>query len=100
MKKNDFLDRIRREKQLELEIERHLTRQEMMDYAIIVLHEMFGFGPDRCKKFCDQVNEAVNEMDAIKRADTKDLEYTVSKFEEHVQAAAGPYYCEREERYR
>lgn len=47
-----MLDKLHRKHQIELEVTRHVTRQEMVDFAAIALNDAFGFGPERCKKIC------------------------------------------------
>ena len=44
-----MLDKLHRKHQIELEVTRHVTRQEMVDFAAIALNDAFGFGPERCK---------------------------------------------------
>ena len=43
-----MLDKLHRKHQIELEVTRHVTRQEMVDFAAIALNDAFGFGPERC----------------------------------------------------
>ena len=94
-----MLDKLHRKHQIELEVTRHVTRQEMVDCAAIALNDAFGFGPERCKKFVDALNAAVNETADMMDADTKDMEYTIAKFEERLKQVVGPYYVDRSERY-
>jgi hypothetical protein len=37
--------------------------QYVHDCAIIALHEEFGFGPDRCKRFRERLKEVLNQFD-------------------------------------
>lgn len=94
-----MLDRLNRRHQIELEVTRRVTRQEMADFAAIALNDAFGFGPERCKKFMDALNAAVNETADMVEADTRDMEYTIAKFEERLEQVVGPYYVPRSERY-
>ena len=94
-----MLDKLHRKHQIELEVTRHVTRQEMVDFAAIALNDAFGFGPERCKKFVDALNAAVNETADMMDADTKDMEYTIAKFEDRLKQVVGPYYVDRSERY-
>ena len=89
-----MLDKLHRKHQIELEVTRHVTRQEMVDFAAIALNDAFG-----CKKFVDALNAAVNETADMMDADTKDMEYTIAKFEERLKQVVGPYYVDRSERY-
>lgn len=47
----------------------------------------------------DALNAAVNETADMMDADTKDMEYTIAKFEERLKQVVGPYYVDRSERY-
>lgn len=65
----------------------------------VALNDAFGFGPERCKKFVDALNAAVNETADMVDADTRDMEYSIAKFEERLKQVVGPYYMPRNERY-
>ena len=47
----------------------------------------------------DALNAAVNETADMVEADTRDMEYTIAKFEERLKQVVGPYYVDRSERY-
>lgn len=94
-----MLDKLHQKHQIELAVTRRVTRQEMADFAAIALNDAFGFGPERCKKFMDALNAAVNETADMMEADTRDMEYTIAKFEERLKQVVGPYYVSRSERY-
>ncbi len=94
-----MLDKLRQKHRIELAVTRRVTRQEMADFAAIALNDAFGFGPERCKKFMDALNAAVNETADMVEADTRDMEYTIAKFEERLKQVVGPYYVDRSERY-
>lgn len=72
MKPNPMLARIEAQHQLELKLTRDATRQEMVDCAMI----------------------------ALNRADTKDKEFAIARFEEILKSVCGENYSPREERYR
>lgn len=74
-------------------------RQEMGDIVAIVLHEEFGFGPERLKRFAEKVNDKIREVTVIGTQDTRDGEYTKIKFEEAVREAFGKHYQPRDVRY-
>lgn len=76
-----------------------LIRQETADLVTLVLHETFGFGPERQKQFNQALNAKLEECLTLKNQDTKDMEYTIAKFEAAIKEACGPYYVPREERY-
>lgn len=94
-----MLDKLHRKHQIELAVTRRVTRQEMADFTAIALNDAFGFWPERCKKFMDALNAAVNETADMVEADTRDMEYTIAKFEERLKQVVGPYYVDRSERY-
>ena len=45
------------------------------------------------------LNAVVNETADMVEGDTRDMEYTRTKFEERLRMVVGPYYIPREERY-
>lgn len=47
----------------------------------------------------DALNAVVNETSDMVEGDTRDMEYTRTKFEERLRMVVGPYYIPREERY-
>lgn len=94
-----MLDKLHQKHRIELAVTRRVTRQEMADFAAIALNDAFGFGPERCKKFMDALIAAVNETADMVEADTRDMEYTIAKFEERLKQVVGPYYVDRSERY-
>lgn len=73
------------------------------DIASITLHQAFGFADERQKRFCEVF---VQNYNYFREEERKDLEvdedkvYSTAKFEELLKAAAGKYYCPREDRYR
>ena len=99
MGKNDFARRLQAAKELERTKTRLLTRQEMVDITALVLHETFGFGPERQNQFVLALNAKLHELLDIKDQDTKDLQYTQATMEKALKAAYGPYYTPREIRY-
>ena len=76
-----------------------LIQQETADLVTLVLHETFGFGPERQKQFNQALNAKLDECLNMKYQDTDDMEYTIAKFEAAIKEACGPYYVPREERY-
>lgn len=77
------------------------TQQETLDAASLTLHELYGFGPERLKRFGDAFTEKFHEIQELNRndSDDPDREYSRQKFEEAMQEAWGTYYAPREERY-
>lgn len=77
------------------------TQQETLDAASLTLHELFGFGPERLKRFGDAFTKKFHEIQELNRNDhdDPDREYSRAKFEEAMKEAWGQYYCERDKRY-
>lgn len=77
------------------------TQQETLDAASMVLHELYGFGPERLKRFGDAFVEKFHEIQQLNREDDKDpkREYSREVFERKMKEAWGPHYCPRDERY-
>ena len=77
------------------------TQQETLDAASLTLHELYGFGPERLKRFGEAFIQKFHEIQELNREDKDDpdREYSREKFEKAMQEAWGPYYAPREERY-
>ena len=77
------------------------TQQETLDAASLTLHELYGFGPERLKRFGEAFIQKFHEIQALNRSDSDDpnREYSRAKFEEAMKEAWGEYYSPREERY-
>ena len=99
MAKNAYAKEVQMKRQLAEAIHTKLIRQETADLATMVLYQVFGFGPERQKRFNQALNKKLDECLELKKQDTADMEYTISKFEAVLKEACGPYYVPREERY-
>lgn len=77
------------------------TQQETLDAASLVLHDLYGFGPDRLKRFGEAFLVKFREIQELNRSDEDDpdREYSRAKFEQAMKAAWGQYYEERDVRY-
>lgn len=77
------------------------TQQETLDAASLVLHDLYGFGPERLKRFGEAFLVKFREIQELNRSDKDDpdREYSRHKFEEAMKAAWGQYYDPREVRY-
>ena len=76
--------------------------QHALDVASLILHDSFGFGPERLKKFAIGVQDRFSEIQKDSRedkADDKERWYSEEKFEAELKAAWGPYYTPRAIRY-
>ena len=94
-----MLDRLMQRHETELRVTRMVTRQETADMAIIALHREFGFGPERSARFIRALNEVANETADMVCSDTKDKEFSISRFEQVLMEATGDKYQPREVRY-
>lgn len=79
----------------------YYTQQETLDAASLTLHELYGFGPERLKRFGEAFIQKFHEIQKLNREDKDDpdREYSRKKFEDAMKEAWGPYYAPREERY-
>ena len=77
------------------------TQQETMDAASLVLHEIYGFGPERLKRFGEAFKAKFQEIQELDMSDSDDPDrvYSREKFENAMQEAWGQYYEPRELRY-
>ena len=77
------------------------TQQETLDAASLVLHDLYGFGPERLKRFGEAFLQKFHEIQELNREDSDDpdREYSRAKFEDAMKAAWGQYYDERDVRY-
>lgn len=91
-----MLDRLQARHELELRATRLAARQDTADMAVLALHRAFGFGPDLCKRFMEELNKVALEL---VDGDTKDGMFAVARFEACLKEAEGPYYTTRAERY-
>ena len=85
--------------ELDLRLCRMVTRQEIMDMAMIALGRAYHFGPKMNLKFKQEMEKLQNEVAAMVDADTDDKEYSIAKFEEELEHVCGEYYAPREVRY-
>ena len=70
------------------------TQQDILDAVGLVLHDEFGFGADRLKRFCESFNSKYDEIHSL-----GDDEYTIAIIEKAMRQAWGKYYQPREQRY-
>ena len=79
----------------------YYTQQETLDAASLTLHELYGFGPERLKRFGEAFIKKFQEIQELSRSDGDDADrvYSRQKLEDAMKEAWGPYYAPREERY-
>ena len=99
MKRNPLLDKIHLEHELDLRLCRMVTRQEMMDMAMMALGRAYHFGPKMNLKFKLEMEKLQAEVADMVEKDTEDKEYSIAKFEEELAHVCGEYYAPRELRY-
>ena len=74
--------------------------QNALDIASLVLHETYGFGAERLKRFAEGYTKKFSEVQARTREDTdKQKWYSDAQFETEMKIAWGPYYQPHEVRY-
>ena len=79
----------------------YYTQQETLDAASLTLHDVFGFGPERLKRFAEAFMAKFHEIQELNRqdADDPDRDYSRQKFEQAMYEAWGEYYEPHEKRY-
>lgn len=75
--------------------------QTALDIASLVLHDVYGFGPDRLKRFSEGFTEKFSHVQKNNREDKEDKDrwYSEEQFEREMREAWGPYYQNRQVRY-
>ena len=99
--KAPLVDRMQQKKEAWTRNVYMFTQQETLDAASLTLHELYGFGPERLKRFGDAFTKKFHEIQELNRSDKDDpdREYSRAKFEDAMKTAWGPYYCPRNQRY-
>ena len=88
MGKNGFLEKIQQQINDRQRIAQAFEYQVMMDAALLVLHEEFGFGADRGKKFAIKLAQKRAEIARMAIKDNKDdshLSYTKGKIDKQLR---------------
>lgn len=93
---NSFAARKQAEKQLWTVKVIAYTQQEILDAVNLTLHEFFGFGPKRQKRFREGFLRKYDEIRALEKTDD---DYAKEKIEQALRAACGENYEPRETRY-
>lgn len=75
--------------------------QIAMDIASLVLHDVYGFGPERLKRFSEGFTEKFSHVQMNNREDSEDKDrwYSEEQFEREMREAWGDYYQPRKVRY-
>lgn len=106
-KPNTYVQLLNAQKQiaaLQYEVERMkgFTLQQSLDMALITLHNAFGFGPERCRKFEDEFRETFLDYARMCVEDGEDdweIVYTKEKVDRALRAACGDDILPFDERY-
>lgn len=91
-----FMDRLQERKDIETIKLIVYSQQEIMDAVYLTLHQEFGLGPDRLKRFHDAFEAKFAEIKALAREDD---DLAIAKMEQALKAACGKHYQNRVERY-
>lgn len=99
--KAPFTDRMKEKKMAWTRNVYMFTQQETLDAASLTLHELYGFGPERLKRFGEAFEKKFHEIQELNREDEDDADrvYSRQKFEDAMKQAWGDYYEPREVRY-
>lgn len=99
MKRSGYLQRMEQAKERELLNTLRFTRQLITDMSLIALNSAYGFGPERLKKFTDEMLRVYEEYADIWNADRKDTEYARELLDRKLAQICGEYFQPWEERY-
>lgn len=99
MRKSGYLARMEKAKERELLNTLRFTRQIVTDCSLIALNSAFGFGPDRLRKFCDEMLRVYEEYANVWNEDSKDTEYARELLDRKLSQICGEYFQPWEERY-
>lgn len=103
MRKNSYLEKLRKQKEDEYGRATNRAIQVAKDTTLITLHSLFGFGPKRLKAFSDAFSDELLRWSHQVMDDgnvDQDLVYSLTKREEILREIMGEFYETYEERYR
>ena len=101
-KRNSFVDRLAREREADIAVNRRLARTYMLDMVTIALGRM-GFREARFKKFDDALTAACEDYGKLILADSKDdvdIWYSKDKLDEELKRYVGGMFVPYDERYK
>lgn len=101
-KRGSFIDRLARDREADIAVNRRLARTYMLDMVTIALGRM-GFRESRFRKFDAALSAACEDygkliLDDVK--DDKDLWYSKSKLDEELKSYVGGMFVPYDERYK
>lgn len=101
-KKGSFIDRLARERQADIAVNRRLARTYMLDMVTIALGRM-GFREARFRKFDEALTAACEDYGKLIVADSKDdadIWYSKDKLDEELKRYVGSLFVPYDERYK
>ena len=101
-KRNSFVDRLARERQADVAVNRRIARTYMLDMVTIALGRM-GFREARFKKFDEALTAACEDYGKLMLDDAKDdkeMWYSKDKLDEELKRYVGNLFVPYDERYK
>lgn len=101
-KKNSFIDRLARERDADIAVNRRLARTYMLDMVTVALGRM-GFRETRFKKFDEALTAACEDYGKLMLDDAKDdkeMWYSKDKLDEELKRYVGGLFIPYDERYK
>lgn len=101
-KRNSFVDRLAREREADIAVNRRLARTYMLDMVTIALGRM-GFREARFKKFDEALTSACEDYGKLILDDSKvdkDIWYSKDKLDEELKCYVGGMFVPYGERYK
>lgn len=100
-KKNSFIDRLARERQADIAVNRRLARTYMLDMVTVALGRM-GFREARFRKFDETLTAVCEDYGKLILDDSKDdadIWYSKDKLDEELKRYVGGLFVPYDERY-
>ena len=101
-KRNSFVDRLARDREADIAVNRRLARTYMLDMVTIALGRM-GFREARFKKFDEALSAACEDYGKLMLDDAKDdkeMWYSKDKLDEELKRYVGGLFVPYDERYK
>lgn len=101
-KRNSFVDRLARERDADIAMNRRLARTYMLDMVTIALGRM-GWRETRFRKFDEALTAACEDYGKLILDDSKtdkDIWYSKDKLDEELKRYVGSLYVPYDERYK
>lgn len=101
-KRNSFVDRLAREREADIAVNRRLARTYMLDMVTIALGRM-GFRETRFRKFDETLTAVCEDYGKLILDDSmadKDIWYSKDKLDEELKRYVGSMFVPYEDRYK